>query len=771
MKKLYFSLLTCLIALPAAAEHITPQQALERLQQSGPRRVGALLRTDAPTCVAELPEIYVFNSRDGYMVLPADDIAMPMLAYGTGDYDPENRQLSYWLDVYAAEIRAARNAGTSDANSAPAMRQSRAAINPLIATRWGQDEPYNALCPELNGKRSVTGCVATAMAQVIRHHQWPAQARGSVKYAWQAGGNDTIRQDMSEYTFDYSLMTPTYGAESTEAQKNAVATLMVAAGKSVEMNYSPVESGASSDKIAGALLNNFDYDKGVWNAYRDYYPLSEWENIIYGELAQGRPVLYRGSGSGGGHAFVVDGYSNDGFFHLNWGWSGTSDGYFLLTALNPSALGTGGGAGGYNYAQSAVIGVQRPQESSAFVYQMLCTKGLTPVTAESTAGALVPIEEIELGQTFGIFGGFFNYSATTIAAGAQICFRFENTSDGSQINKTINIGELKPGYGYNRLNITPGADTPDGVYTITPLFRTATTDEWQLMRAPLNANQTLIATVANGKITFAEPAAASIEATEMKLTTPLYWDQEFELTFTAVNSTDREFIGRVIPVLCTTEGTIAAQAPAMPVTVSADSSQPLTYSGTLTAENAPETGNYNMVLIDENSGEAISQPLPVTLKILTETTTVDASDLKPSIAEITDKSAVGFTATVSCTAGYINGPLNVYIFPSTGGTSLKHFYSPKVTLEAGESTTINLTLDLSDFAAGQYFIGIFNNGKQLALSPAFTLPAESTSPGTGIDEVNADSGNAILYDLSGRRVTSPSRPGIYISNGRKILVR
>lgn len=148
----------------------------------------------------------------------------------------------------------------------------------------------------------------------------------------------------------------------TEAQADAVAYLMKAAGYSVKMDYAQDSSGALAMNIANGLRKYFNYDSNIFYTLREYYSATQWAQMIYDNLKNVGPLLYGGGSMlGGGHSFVCDGYDGNGYFHFNWGWSGMSDGYFSLDALNPSSLGSGGGGGGgYNFTQDAVFGIQPP---------------------------------------------------------------------------------------------------------------------------------------------------------------------------------------------------------------------------------------------------------------------------------------------------------------------------------------------------------------------------------------------------------------------------
>jgi hypothetical protein len=209
----------------------------------------------------------------------------------------------------------------------------------------------------------LTGCVATAMAQVMNYHQWPKEACQAVP-AYNVG----FAPDIDHYdglpatTFDWDNMLPTYeGVSSTEAQQEAVATLMRYCGQSVQMLYGTYVSSTDGGLIADALKLYFDYNPNLFYASRTYYGIDEWEDMIYQELAANRPVPYCGQTDQGGHSFVCDGYDGNGLFHINWGWGGEADGYFSLSVLNPKRN-SGAGASesklGYCMSQEAIIGIQ-----------------------------------------------------------------------------------------------------------------------------------------------------------------------------------------------------------------------------------------------------------------------------------------------------------------------------------------------------------------------------------------------------------------------------
>ena len=311
---------------------------------------------------------FVFNVGDdqGFVIAAGDDCVPTILGYadrGTfvGDSLPVN--VKAWLDGYSDAIGRLKASG----QQAPRRAPTHAAIPVLLTCQWDQDYPYNMYCPQFfdTGETCVTGCVATAMAQIMYYHRVrsvrsvQADIPGyTCRTDWENYGKMTLQGIPKNSPIDWNDMTDTYDNASTDAAKRAVANLMKYCGVSVKMDYSPSASGASSSYVVTALKNYFGYDAGTHYEWRSSYSDDAWDELIYNELANGRPVHYSGQGSEGGHAFVCDGYDGDGYYHINWGWGGYCDANFLLSDLTPPGFGIGGSGGGFNDKQGAIIGAK-----------------------------------------------------------------------------------------------------------------------------------------------------------------------------------------------------------------------------------------------------------------------------------------------------------------------------------------------------------------------------------------------------------------------------
>ena len=377
-----------LFATTLLAAPVTPEKALEAASQFMTKyRHGATLKSTPVNRLPKMmsnghvsssqPNYYIFNTTNGqgYVIASGDDRTTPILGYiDNGSFDPEKvpANMKAWLEGYDQQIAALDGMGiTSDGFSAP--RPTRNSISPMITTHWDQADPYWEQCPEFMdidengdtvGELAYTGCVATAMAQVMNFYKHPLSCSQTIPsyqvvfYMNEEYGIFDTEPLMPMY-FDWDNMKDRYTGAESQVEKDAVAWLMLYAGCAAHMQYGINASSTSDPYIPTALNEYFNYDAKL--VYRSDYEQGDWEEMIYQELAAGRPMIYNGrAGSGGGHSFVCDGYAYGDLFHINWGWGGIGDGYFVLSVLNPYAGGVGAAHSmeGYNIDQTAIIGIQ-----------------------------------------------------------------------------------------------------------------------------------------------------------------------------------------------------------------------------------------------------------------------------------------------------------------------------------------------------------------------------------------------------------------------------
>lgn len=386
-----------LYAGPVSKEQARQTASQFLAAKGGSHRAPSLLAEQAPVLnavdKAGHPYIYAFNagSNGGYVLVSGDDRFREVLAYsasGSFDNDQLPAHVKAWLQGYVDEMQyyasigyqPSTEAATASSSSSSAgitlHRAVKAPIIPLLTTAWGQDEPYNLQCPvffEEKYGRCVTGCVATAMAQVVCYTAKHAGNQPTTLVTdipgytcstnWSGLGNlEVAGVSKDTTTFDWGNMRDVYsGVTYTDAQANAVAKLMACCGKSVKMDYSNNQSGANTSDVANALITYFGFNTTTKAITRSDYSYAQWVELMYAELAAGRPVQYGGQSSGGGHSFVIDGYDGDEKFHVNWGWNGSPDSYYALSVLNPddnSGIGASSSNDGYSFNQKAIVGIQ-----------------------------------------------------------------------------------------------------------------------------------------------------------------------------------------------------------------------------------------------------------------------------------------------------------------------------------------------------------------------------------------------------------------------------
>ena len=371
MKQLFFIFSMLLLTIDVSAGDVSREQAREIasqfLKKKSIERMLSPVDAQKPLrrSSSEADCFHVFNvgQNEGFVIVSGDDRTPEILGYTDhGTYDVDNLPPNFvnWLKCRTEEISYMREHNIESSPATHSMRSARAAVAPMLKTKWGQSYPFNMGYPEVNGQACITGCVATALAQVLYYHKYPIGNTTEIP-GYTTSTHHIQMSTLQPTTFDWGNMALTYNSNSTQAQKVAVSHLMFYCSTAVKANLDPGGTGAYSYQQLVSLRNYFGYSKNAKQVSRSKYSLSKWEDMMYEEVAAGRPVLYSGNAGDGqaGHAFVLDGYDGENF-HFNWGWNGTCDGNFALTALNPS---------GYNFSsnQDAIIGIS-PTEIAPPVY-------------------------------------------------------------------------------------------------------------------------------------------------------------------------------------------------------------------------------------------------------------------------------------------------------------------------------------------------------------------------------------------------------------------
>lgn len=757
---------------------LTPEAALERaLESASPAHRIKAKSPNAYKLTYNSGDVFVFTTAgSGYLAVPADDCAPAVLGYSTsGSVDAASMPpaMKWWLGEYGRQLRAA---GAS-ATAARGASVERAKIWPMLTSEWNQSAPFNDMCPEIDGKRAVTGCVATALAQVMRYHQWPEHGTG--RNAYTSGGSD-VSLDFSSVTFDWADMADTYAAASADAVANgAVAQLMFACGVAVDMQYGTSESGASVFAVAKAMSEYFGYDAAVRYVSRDYYGLEEWEDYVYSQLRDYGPVQYSGQSNDGAHSFVCDGYDADGYFHINWGWGGMSDGYFLLAALDPEQQGVGGSTSGYNFDQSVIACVSKPKPGSVPYINMLM-EGTFAASPSSVA----------LGEQLLVEGETFNFSTVDVSGTPGL--KLVDESGATVYAPGAAVSDLRPLSGIGSYYVTLPSELAEGTYTATPAFYTSY-GQWQDIPVRISGPQSLTVTVANDVATISEAPAATVRAIDFRLLSELYEGQQMHLGAELVNEGNEEFYGAVAPVLVNSSGSVVAMGESYPVDLESGESAPFDYTGTFDrfdSTDKPASGSYTLYIIDANTYRPVSEGIEVTWNELAESPEIVIEDLGIENPEYIKADDVTFTAKVTCKSGYFGGTYTVAVFPysTESVTSVASFTSAPVFLKAGESATVKASGAINGALPGErYMAAVFESSRQMTAPVVFTIggltgidrldyavpavyPAITDGP---VSIVGAEITGAAVYNASGALVgqfgagtveidLSPYAAGVYL---------
>ncbi|MBR3093633.1 MAG: C10 family peptidase [Bacteroidaceae bacterium] len=344
----YFLTIVLLLSCSLYAQHRSTNEALRLAKdylnteygETGELSVLPKAKMAVPGSNASLNGTYIVNDNDNgrFVVVSADERMLPILGYsdnGALSLDNAPDGLLFMLQSYEKQY----NYTLENADKVTIRTTTvDTPVEPLITAKWGQDTPYNNECPILSNQRCVTGCVATAMAQVMHYYQYPTQCQGGT-FSYTSASN-AIAQTLNfdNISFDWSKMPDSYDNSSPADSKAEVAKLMHACGVSVSMDYGLSNTGGSGGfdvNIPYALKTYFGYQSEVCYKEKQYYSPDEWEKMIIEDLQAGHPLFYGGAGTRGGHQFILDGVNAEGKFHFNFGWQGNANGYFALNAVNP----------------------------------------------------------------------------------------------------------------------------------------------------------------------------------------------------------------------------------------------------------------------------------------------------------------------------------------------------------------------------------------------------------------------------------------------------
>ena len=740
MKRLYLLLILFVAVWSASANPIDRQQALQQavkfLQSKGMSISREAATRSLGRNATANQSLYVFNTADshGFVIVAGDDRIDPIIGYTTqGSFDEEDLPVNFkaWLKQMAAEVEAiAAQPALTRTGSAPKdiSRQVRIhrAIDPLIITSWNQgntDNVYNGHLPLVNGKYPCTGCVATAGAQIMYyyHRDLPDMTQPVPGYKLTDGhgkdyshGADTS-DDLPAIQFQWNKMKTSYSYREPDApmteEEDAVADLMLYCGYAAHMNYGLANvhggSSASTTTLADGMSKYFDFNPNTWKCVqREYYSINEWDEIIYNELASGRPIIYSGSFDGG-HAFICDGYDGAGMYHFNWGWGGGYNGFFKLQATNPKGESdiTDMGYIANNYC---IIGLQPMSwpdiidPNADDTWEVPEIEGIVAtasnISVENTTVSMRLSNNNEETYGFGFGIGELNGEGTITPIDTEMEY-YKNT-------------DLQKGWGFPGISFDFSTyDLSDGSHTLVPISIVNGETEWRRCKP---ANLYFDVNVSGGEKTVIAHPIENLQINTFELAsggTPGYYQG---VTLNITNKGDN--LNKTLYLYVGTADDIGDYSASKTIRIASDNTKEYRIK-----MSELDAGNYTLRLLNQYNGDVVLAQTEITIS---QDLQVTSFDIDTSQLRFTN-STIKINATVENHAGDYAVPL--YLLAGTGGT--KDFkYAAGSAIESGSSEDV--TFYFSPDQAGTWTLYIATDQEGDNIIGETTIDIEEPPSGT-----------------------------------------
>lgn len=744
---------------------------------------------------------YVFSAgRDlGYTIVSGDDRLPEIVGYTeSGNYDadrlPEN--LASFMQAYQDFADNATDEQMEEIRRWKAQ-EKHAAVAPLMEEKWNQSAPYNNMCPLIKynatqGDRAVAGCVATAIAQILHHHQCPDRLTNNIPaYSAQTVVYSGYRNEINmpeistaDGVYDWQNMLNVYNGNETQAQNDAVAKLMLHVGCAVKMNYGPKASSASA--TAETFTKYFGMDKElVRKVQRNSYNISQWDKMLYDEIAAKRPVLYEGVSTGGGHAFIVHGY-DDGLYFVNWGWGGHSDGYFDITILNPhntSGAGASTSRDGYSMSNSMIIGitpdngvVDEVSTSKITSYQKLQVKGANISGTQITANVEITPLNNSLDGKINVSVGYADNNGKYVNIGTPKEIASKDLQHNYYLQTSTQISfQYEEGKAYKLCLI----ESIDGQNWTACAGAETTSITIKI------ENQTLSDVFQNYSLT----ATAALDTESGG-----YAGMSNTISITVNNSGEKEYYDKVYIMVSTGETRPEGYTYSTGITAPVSGSTTFDFAYT-----PPAAGKYNFWILDSKLNEIGKSSItfqPSTAPVLSfvsikcsnasdEKVYADFQDNKVEMNMVNDTKAE-FIFEIKNDGGYYEGAFNIFKYNMATGKWNGYPETLKIpanatttftfTVEGNVGSTVGVMIRTATEAVPIARLTATNNHKIQNSDKYYTLGDSEIcylagNGGTGIDDINAETVEKdVYYNLRGEKVSNPTK-GIYIKNGKKYLLK
>lgn len=729
--------------------------------------------------------LYIYNiGNEAFAIVSGDDAAEPILGYSMdGSFCTENLpgHIRQWLQTYVDEqnyyathisnrktLQAQETRSAYPTAVAPIMKSNGETI------QWDQGAPFNDECPNYLGYRSASGCVATALAQIMYYHRWPEKAVGGSKSYLTATYN--IPQDFtfSGTTFDYNKMLPFYyRGRYTEEQGAEVAKLMHAVGVAVDMDYAPEGSGAHSMDIGNAFIKYFNYDRNIHYVLRDFFTLGEWLDMIKGEISAGRPICYAGTSASIGHQFVFDGYDENNMVHVNWGWAGMSDGYFRLSVLAPSAVGTGGGSatsGGFVFNQAMWLGMQRPTPESE------------PVSFYITEEANMTVDKTSLLTGEKITCTLANYYNGSIDFDGAIGLVL-TADDGTQYVLDQKPEKRGSGYGVgskngNALEMSGAMpnDLADGTYVLAFATKAANETCWRRIRCRDGFNDRYLVNVENDKLTLTQAVIEPKAEGTLVNDHAIYTRCRCQFTAKLTNTTQSEYFGIAhVGIYKEEDGKpkLIALCGENQVSLPVGQETEIVFKASIEGYNgnSVERGDYKACVLLEHQDKfyMVGDEIDVTIRrIPSGMANLVADDFTAEKTELALNESLRGNISVTNTQSVYSGNIGIVVFKS-GSNSGKAYWEKEVFLEQNGNASMTYEIPVQ-WEAGEYKADLRYNESYLNSIKSINFVVKNEY--SAISNVTADNADApeIYYSVSGERLSAAPKHGLYlVRRGNKTI--
>ena len=759
------ALLTIASVMNVNAKQLNASQALSRVMKSGielanvgnSRSAGMELAGTASEG-GVVTAYYFRNSQSGeFMVVSADDEKEALLGYSdksTGGAVPPAlaKMVEYYGKEQASEAKA-ESRGTR-------TYELRRDIEPLLHTVWGQGYPFNMYAPVVDGVQTPSGCVATVLAQAMRHQQWPASGKGSVSYYATSQTAQTARQKMSikcdTVQFAWDQIADSYLDGYTEKQAEAAGAALKAIGAGVKTSYAPGASSSSLMTAATSLIKYFDYAESVCYYERDYFEYDQWESKIYNELKEGYPVPYSASNNYEGHAFLIDGYRQGGYFHILWGWDGQFDGWYKLTAMNPKSSSVRLTSSTYDSAQNMITGMRpNAQQVKPSVYLRVSGN----FSAQQTSTMRVNGAEVVFQGQNGIFS--MAYSKSTVTLGVRL-----TDAEGNETYcKSSTPSTFSQFSAVQTYKVAQSEFPKEGTYEVSPVFMTAD-GEWEEVALPLNKVRSIYLTASENQLVFSSSSKVPyLEVSAPVLESPVMIGASYSMKATIFNSGE-EFMDKIYPVVVK-NGAVVAKGTGVTVNVEEEESGEYTFTGSMSRTgSAFEAGSYHIALakvvdsqyeiISPVSESYVGEAKSSAVSVSSSAVSVDGNDGEYSSATSPINvygSRISLSFDVNCHEGYFGQNVGVYVYRAANRSAgaVLSMGDRFVGVEEGNSKTATFTADVTNLEPGVvYMVEPWSSASgRLNSQPTYFRIGVA-----GVDSVEGDSDSEVIgkevYNFAGQ---------------------